>query len=440
MRTNPHPNRRHVLGCCAAAAAGLFSSLLADDSAAAPTLRAMPPTLATTPPPTPALPAAVDDLLARCFDGLDPAALWDAHAHLLGVGDAGSGCRIHEHLTQWWHPVEYVRRRVILGASGVDEAAPSIDRAYLDRLRALVRDFPAGARWLLYAFDDAHDDGGRIRPDWSTFHVPDAYAASIADAEPDRFAWVASIHPYREDAAECLQRALVGGALAVKWLPSAMNIDLRDARALAFCERLAAADLPLIVHCGEEHAVPGAGRDELGNPLHLRAPLERGVRVIAAHCASLGQARDLDASRPRERPAFELFARLMDEPAWRGRLLGDVSAMFQRNRSASVWRAVLERSDWHGRLLHGSDYPLPGIGPLYSLTALVRAQLLDPALLPPLNALRARNPLLFDFALKRCLRVGGAGRAAGPGLSPAVFDTRAHLARPVSKVSPGGTA
>ncbi|NRF69578.1 amidohydrolase family protein [Aquincola sp. S2] len=415
-----HPNRRHVLGCCAAAAAGLFSGLLADDVAAAP-------------PAAPAPDAAVDALLARCFDGLDPAALWDAHAHLLGVGDAGSGCRIHPHLSQWWHPVEYLRRQVILGAAGVDAAAPSIDRAYLDRLRSLTRDFPTGARWLLYAFDEAHDDSGTPRPDWSTFHVPDAYAAQVAAAEADRFAWVASIHPYRADALQRLDAALAGGALAIKWLPSAMNIDLRAARLKPFYERLAAADLPLIVHCGEEHAVPGAGRDELGNPLLLRAPLEAGVRVIAAHCASLGHAMDLDSARPRERLAFELFARLMDEAAWRGRLLGDVSAMFQRNRRVSVWREVLQRGDWHGRLLHGSDYPLPGIGPLYSLSALVRAELLDPALLPALNTLRARNPLLFDLALKRSLR------SDGRSLAPAVFDTRAHLARGVSKVSRSGT-
>ena len=32
---------------------------------------------------------------------------------------------------------------------------------------------------------------------------------------------------------------------------------------------------------------------------------------------------------------------------------------------------MLKRSDWHARLLHGSDYPLPGLGPLYSLAALV---------------------------------------------------------------------
>lgn len=352
------------------------------------------------------------------------------------MGDGGTGCRIHPHLLQWWHPVEFVRRRVILSAAGVDGDAPAIDAAYVSRLRRLADDFPAGARWLLYAFDEAHDDSGRARPDWSTFHVPDAYAAQVAAAAPERFAWVASVHPYREDALQRLDHALNTGALAIKWLPSAMNIDLRDARLHGFYDRLARANLPLIVHCGEEHAVPGAGRDELGNPLLLRAPLQRGVRVIAAHCASLGRAEDLDHPARGAVPAFNLFARLMDERGHEGRLLGDVSALFQRNRSVDCWRTVLSRGDWHARLLHGSDYPLPGLGPLYSLAALVRAGLLDADLMRPLQAVRRRNPLLFDLALKRALRADGAG------LSSVVFDTRAHLARPprvVSKVSPGAT-
>jgi uncharacterized protein len=168
--------------------------------------------------------------------------------------------------------------------------------------------------------------------------------------------------------------------------------------------------------------VPGAGRDELGNPLKVRAPLQAGVRVIVAHCASLGEALDLDRRRPVPRPAFELFARLMDEPAWRGLLLGDVSALFQANRPPEVWRTVLQRADWHPRLLHGSDYPLPGVGPLYSLHTLVRHGLLAPDAAAPLERLREHNPLLFDLALRR--RVAWHGQR----LARCVFDTRRHFA------------
>jgi flagellar biosynthetic protein FlhB len=42
--------------------------------------------------------------------------------------------------------------------------------------------------------------------------VPDAYAASVARAGAGRFAWVASIHPYRDDALPALEAALGQGA------------------------------------------------------------------------------------------------------------------------------------------------------------------------------------------------------------------------------------
>jgi hypothetical protein len=414
MTTVPHlhPNRRRALCCGAAAIAGLFTSLVAEAD--------------DTPPAMPwrAWPAQLADLLDATFDGLDPAALWDVHAHLLGTGDSGSGCTIHPSMTEGWHPLERLRRVTIMSAAGVPGNAVdrgSVDRIYVERLRKLAAGFPPGARWLLFAFDRALDDAGRERPEWTTFHVPDAYARQVADRTPERFGWVASIHPLRPDALERLDQALAGGALAIKWLPSAMAIDLRDRRLAPFYARLATSRTPLIVHCGEERAVPGAGRDDLGNPLLMRAPLQAGVRVIAAHCASSGHALDLDQRRPTSRPAFELFARLMDEPEWRDRLLGDISALFQVNRRADVWRTVLRRTDWHPRLLHGSDYPLPGVGLLYSTALLVHEGLLDAADVAPLERLRRHNPLLFDLALKR--RVAWRGER----LSPLVFDTRWHF-------------
>lgn len=392
-------NRRHALCCGTALAAGLFTALVAKPAQAAlrnPCRGALPQELAT------------HELVQRAFDGVDTSRLVDTHAHLLGTGDSGSGCRVHPAMTQWWHPAENLRRRVILNAACVPDGAASVDRAYLDNLLALANEFPAGARWWLFAFEQAHDDAGRPRPEWSTFCVPDAYAARVAAANPARFAWVASIHPYREDALTALDAAHAGGAVAVKWLPSAMNIDPRDSRCAPFYARLVEHGLPLIVHSGEEKAVPGAGRDELGNPLLLRHPLAAGVTVIAAHCASLGEARDTDRRSAPEMPAFDLFARLMDERGHAGRLLGDISAVFQANRHAAVGRTLLARRDWHPRLLHGSDHPLPGVMPLFSPSRLARAGLLAEAEVATLERIREHNPLLFDFVLKRRLRWQGA--------------------------------
>jgi mannonate dehydratase len=169
--------------------------------------------------------------------------------------------------------------------------------------------------------------------------------------------------------------------------------------------------------------VPGAGRDEFGNPLLARVPLEAGVRVVMAHCASLGHALDTDKPSAPRVPAFDLFARLMDERAHEALLLGDLSAVQQINRKAGVVRTLIERDDWHGRLLHGSDYPLPGIPVLTRPQRLADAGLLDAAAVPVLVQIREHNPLLFDFVLKRSLRAGGRAWPA------AVFETRRHVVR-----------
>jgi uncharacterized protein len=408
-------NRRHALCCSAAAVAGLFTSL--ESRAAIPGLNnpcrgKLPESLAQ------------HELVRAAFDGIDPRALWDVHAHLLGTGDSGSGCTVHESMSQWWRPIEVLRRQAILNAACVPDDAASVDRAYLARLEALVADFPAGARWCLFAFDHAHRDDGSVDADATAFHVPDAYARSVATANAERFAWVASIHPYAPDALPRLDRAIGGGALAIKWLPSAMNIDPRDARCRPFYDRLARARLPLVVHCGEEMAVPGAKREAFGNPLLMRVPLEAGVRVIVAHCASLGHALDTDRPSAPRVPAFDLFARLMDERAHESLLLGDLSAVFQINRKVDIARRLLERDDWHARLLHGSDYPLPGIPVLTRPQRLADAGLLDAAAVPVLLSIREHNPLLFDFVLKRSLRF------ASRGLGAKVFETRRHFAAP----------
>jgi uncharacterized protein len=393
-------HRRQALCCTAALAGGLFSGLFTATPARAalgnPCRGPLPPDWAR------------HELVQAAFEGVDVSRLVDTHAHLLGTGDAGSGCTIHPSMHQWWRPVEVLRRRAILDAACVSPEVPSIDRAYVKRLQSLAADFPAGARWWLFAFEQAFDDSGQARPDWTTFHVPDAYAAQVAAASPQRFAWVASVHPYRFDAMARLDAAIAAGAVAVKWLPSAMNIDPRDPRCRPFCERLARAGVPLIVHCGEEKAAPGAGRDELVNPLLVRHLMAHGTKVIVAHCASLGRARDTDQPSAPSRPAFDLFARLMDEPEWQGRLFADISAVFQRNRKPAVWQAVLRRQDWHHRLLHGSDHPLPGLMPLFSLPSLQQAGVLAADDIDPLNRIREYNPLLFDFVLKRRLRLGSA--------------------------------
>src|SRR4029079_2466094 len=93
---------------------------------------------------------------------------------------------------------------------------------------------------------------------------------------------------------EALERSQRGRVRAVKWIPAAMGIDPASPRCDRFYAALARLDVPLITHSGLERAGVSGYSQDLGNPLRLRRALAAGVRVVVAHCASMGTDRDLD--------------------------------------------------------------------------------------------------------------------------------------------------
>ena len=352
-------------------------------------------------------------LVTAALRDLDFASVWDAHVHVFGNGDSGSNLWFNPALERLWPIQGYLQRLFYLNASCAHEAPGNVDQSVVDRLLNQCEAMPTGFRALLLAFDWARDDAGRPDRERSTFYVPDHYCEALASLYQKHFVWAASIHPYDPTALDRLDTAAAKGARAVKWLPSAQNIDPSSPRCDRFYARLAALRLPLVTHAGDERAVRGFG-EALGNPLRLRRPLDAGVRVVVAHCASLGSGLDLDGSM---RPNFDLFARLMDDPRYQRNLAGDISAVLQGNR-VEVAATLLARRDWHARLVNGSDYPLPGVLPIVSVPLLAERRLLDHAAVAPLKELRDHNVLLFDFVLKRSLANNGAAFAR------TVFETR----------------
>lgn len=364
---------------------------------------------------------AEHELVKAAWQDIDAQQVWDTHAHLVGTGDSASGIRLNPRMESILHPREYARRIFFLNAGCTQDGGSGgqgVDAAYLARMQVLIDALAPGVKLLLFAFERSYSEKGEVLWDRTDFHVPDEYARVTAQRHPGYFEWVASIHPYRRDCVEALEAARLGGACAVKWLPSAMGMDPGSALCDRFYAAAARLDLPLISHAGLERAVSGTDAQDYGNPLRLRRALDAGVRVIVAHCASMGEDRDLDrgANGPVVE-SFELFARLMGEARHVGRLYGDLAAMTQTNRAATLAR-TLRAPEWHGRLLNGSDYPLPGLMPIFSVDYLVSLGLLDPSAAPVLSEIRRHNPLLFDFVLKRSLS------ADGHRFSRRVFETR----------------
>ncbi|OYW38505.1 MAG: hypothetical protein B7Z35_07050 [Hydrogenophilales bacterium 12-61-10] len=364
-------------------------------------------------PCLPGLPQALADhpLVRAAWGGLDPAQVWDMHVHVAGTGDNGSGMRVNPAMDSLAHPILYTQKRVFMDAACAS-GEHGVDAAYLDRLLQLAAAFPPGVKFMLYAMEAFHDGGGHAQDVHTGIHVPNAFVRTLAHTYPQRFEWVASIHPYRDDAVATLEQCVKDGARAVKWLPSAMGIHPASRQCDAFYAALKEHDMPLIVHTGTELSVNSEGHSQdHNNPLHLRRPLAAGVRVVAAHCASLGRDMDWDAGDKADKvSSFALYTRLMGEPSGVN-LYGDLSAIPQFHRYR-ILPGLLENTGWQRRLLNASDYPLPGILPIYLLKELVRAGLLkaDEALV--LHAIRRHNPLLFDFVMKRSLTWNGNKFAA----------------------------
>ncbi|MDP6763461.1 MAG: amidohydrolase family protein [Planctomycetota bacterium] len=358
---------------------------------------------------SPAARALLDD----AFEGVDPARLVDVHAHLAGIGTDGSGCEVNPRMRSWLHPVERTRFEFYLSSAGVTDLARA-DRQVAERLTALAAHATPPIRVCLLAFDRHYDPDGTVDPEATEFHVPNEWVWEVAGARPDLFVPAISVHPYRTDALTELDRWGERGVRLVKWLPNAMGIDPSSERCDAYYERLRRWDMTLLSHTGVEMAVESTDDQRLGNPLLLRRALDAGVRVIAAHCATLGTDVDLDhPERPRA-SSFDLFLRMMDEERYEGLLFGELSATILVNRPADRLRTLIERDDLHARLMFGSDYPMPAMNVLVHTGSFVRRGMLSAAEADALGELYEVNPLLFDFALKRTLHLPGSERRFRP--------------------------
>ena len=363
-------------------------------------------------------------LRERLWLGIDPKAFIDMHVHVVGdISDVpGAESWVNPEMTRLYNPFLFAHFATFADASCAIGHASAIGAAYVERLADLVDEFPDGARFLLLALDGWHDESGAWLPKQTVLRVSNHYVAGVARQHGDRFAWAASIHPYRKDAIGALEKAASEGASAVKWIPFLMGIDPSSPKCDPFYARMAALRLPLIVHSGWQHAlIPGADQ-EWGNPLRLRRPLEAGVTVIAAHCATQGDMRDDDLEGAPQVPAFHLLRRLIDEPRYRGKLFGDISGVVSTWREPEMIRELVLDERWRGRLVNGSDYPLPGAPVLTSAPRLVELGFLDPEDSRQIAHIQGHNPLLFDFALKRLLRIDGRPFDASVFQSRTIFD------------------
>ena len=362
------------------------------------------------------------DLIKRAFDDIDPARLVDHHTHVAGIGTSPTGAFVNPKMRTWGHPFHHLKFKVYLSAAGVADVEHA-DTELIKRLVNLVRHISNHGKHRLLAFDKNYSPDGSPNLEKTEFYVPNEYVFALAEQHPDLFVPNISVNPYRPDALAELEKWAHRGARVVKWLPNAMGINPSDPKCDPFYQRMKELGLILLSHGGEEKAVEADEDQKLGNPLLLRRALDHGVKVIVAHCAGLGENEDLDRPDKKSTHNFDLFMRLMNEKRYEGLVFGEISAMTQFNRIGKPLTTILERADLHERLVNGSDYPLPAVNVLIRTKPLVKGGYIEPDERESLNEIYDYNPLLFDFVLKRTLRLPGTNKR----LPAAIFMTNHAL-------------
>jgi uncharacterized protein len=356
------------------------------------------------------------DLIKRATEDIDTSKLIDFHAHVAGINSSGSNTFVNAKMQSWRYPFHRLKFELYKNACAIRHES-NADTEMVGRLIDLVKYFPNHGKHRILAFDKNYRLDGTVDLSKTEFYVPNEYVFEIAAANPELFEPVMSVHPYRSDALQELEKWSARGARIVKWLPNAMGIDPSNSKCDAFYSKMKELRLILLSHGGEEKAVEAEEDQKHGNPLLLRRALDHGVKVIVAHCAGLGTNSDLDDPQLPKRSNFELFLRLMNEKKYEGLLFADISAMTQYNRCEAPLATILQRGDLHDRLVNGSDYPLPAFNILVRTRDLVRHGYISAEQRIALNEIYDYNVLLFDFVLKRSLVTPGTSNR----LAAAIF-------------------
>ena len=304
-----------------------------------------------------------------------PEPKFDCHVHLVGNGRKGSGCWIK--MTGWHRMMGLMMTRMLGIPVGFEDE--NFDEVYVKLLCTYVEESSID-KVLLLAQDEVYNEDGSKR-DFGSFHVPNDYLFSVCKAYP-MFLPAVSIHPARRDALDELDRCLGLGARALKLLPNCHGVNCSAPAYDAFWEKMAAAELPMLAHTGGEMTVPVANT-LYQDPRYLRRPLEIGVKVIAAHCASRSSLWDPD-----------YFDELLEMMNRFPNLYADTSALNTPMRSAALAK-VLD-SELQERFVHGSDFPVP-VGTWYAwLRGLIGGDARS-------QAAGISNLIERDFVLKRMM-------------------------------------
>ncbi|QOV90031.1 amidohydrolase family protein [Humisphaera borealis] len=237
-----------------------------------------------------------------------------------------------------------------LGVEGEDDAT---ERAIADKLVRTIDETRKLDAVVVLAFDAVHDGQGRLDHANTHLHVTNDYAIDLCRKNA-KLRFGASVHPYRKDAVAEIERCVKAGAVLMKWLPIVQGFNPADDRCIPFYEALAHHKLPLLSHTGGEKSLPNIDTT-VADPALLLPALQRGVKVIMAHCGTRSAFGETDYVSN-----FMKFAREHEH------CYGDTAALCLPTRS-HAFPMVLKDKVVREKLVHGSDWPIIALPPASQL-------------------------------------------------------------------------
>lgn len=272
----------------------------------------------------------------------------DVHVHLAGVGTGGSGCWASDSFRRRF---SFIGLRLLYGIRS-RQLETTIDQDWAAAISGLVQESGLDQAVVL-GFDGVYDSTGQW--DWarSQLLVPEAWVFSVCRRYANLLPGP-SINPTDRDALVRLDESIAQGAVLIKWLPIVQAFDPGDAACTPFLKRLADSGIPLLVHAGTGESTFATVDPTVGSLTRLVPALELGVKVIVAHGAApvvySRAASEMDMLR-------HLLARY--ENLWI-----DNSGLANPARAPYLKR-IADDDLLHGRVLHGSDFPVAPSPALY---------------------------------------------------------------------------
>lgn len=226
----------------------------------------------------------------------------------------------------------------------MDGFSPVAEKQIEDRLAMTLNETTELDAAVILAFDAPHTHEGVLDVANTHLYVMNEHVIELCQHHP-KMRFGASVHPYRKDAIEELERCVKAGAVLLKWLPTTQNFNPADPKCIPFYEALAHLKLPLLCHTGGEQSLPNLDKST-ADPFLLRPALDRGVTVIMAHCGSRSSFFETDFT-----PNFIRMANEYEH------CYGDTSALNLPTRWYA-FDACMRDKVTYTKLIHGSDWPI----------------------------------------------------------------------------------